>query len=174
MFSSGLHIYKKLSLAVLWIWLILSLYPAYGDYLTSISKIKNYDQEHINVYFVSTVIEKLNVDTDKPVLIILPPGLSVDERWFYHFRIRYKLYPQKIDFAEITAAGKLNKVSYDYNKYKKPLPVSIDTSNLSPIKATDYNYILAIAGAKLYLPGFIIITDARDVKAVVYKRTSSK
>jgi len=164
--------YKKLALAVLWLWFGLSLYPAYGKYVDSLSKIKNFNQENINVFFVSTVLEKLKPKKEKAVLIILPPGLLADERWFYHFRIRYRLYPQKIDFAEILGRGMLKKVSYDYRNYKKPLPLSLDASNLLPLKTKDYTYIITLAGARAHLPGFSIITDARDVRAIVYKRRS--
>lgn len=158
----------------MWIWLGLSFYPSYGHYLTSLSKIRNVDEENINVYFVSTVLEKLKPNRKKPVLIVLPRKLSTDERWFYHFRIRYKLYPQKIDFAEIMKGGTLRKVSYDYRKYKKPLPLSLDASNLFPLNLQDYDYLITLAGARVSLPGFTIITDARDVKAVIYMRRKLK
>lgn len=163
-------IYKKTALAILYLWLAFSIYPGYGKYLGSLAKIKNANEENINVFFVTTVIEKLNPKEKEALLVILPPGLSPDERWFYHFRTRYKLYPRKIDFAEITGRGALKKVSYDYRKYKNTLPVSLDDSNLLPLEIKDYTYIITLAGARVYLPGFTIITDAQDVRAVVYMR----
>lgn len=162
--------WNRLYTIALYAWLIISLFFGYRQHLDFISKMRDANQEHINVYFASEVISKLRPPPKVPILIVLPPNLSVDERWLYHYRIRYRLYPYKIDFAEPAWGTGLRKVSYDYRQYKGKMPITIDTSNLLPVRTSDYRYILTIAGAKVDLPGFVMITDAEDVKGAVYKR----
>lgn len=160
--------WERIGAGLLFLWLSTAAY-SYLDYLSFVSKLRNAGEEHINVYFVSEVIGNLRPAHDEPVLIVLPSALSNDERWFYHYRIRYRLYPQKIDFAEIIG-GSLKKVSYDYRQYKGKLPITIHPSDLLPLKASDYRYVITIAGAKVELPDSMVVTDATDVKGVVYQR----
>lgn len=162
--------WNRLFSSILICWLFISLFFGYRGYIGFISKAKEAGQEQINVYFATEVVGNLRPSNEEPVLIVLPPGLTTDERWAYHFRIRYKLYPQKVDFAEPISDKGLMKVSYDYRQYKRALPVSIDPSNLLPLRLSSYRYIIAISGAQVDLPEFVVITDAEDVKGKIYER----
>lgn len=164
------NFWNRLFSLTLLCWLFISIFFGYRGYTGFISKAKDAGQEQINIYFVSEVVGNLRPPVDEPVLIVLPQGLSTDERWAYHFRIRYKLYPQKIDFAEPISGKGLMRISYDYRQYKGALPVAMAPSNLLPLRLSSYRYIIAIAGAQAYLPGFVVITDAEDVKGKIYER----
>lgn len=153
---------------ILFSWLLISM-AGYAGYVNFISTLKPANEEHINVYFAAEMIRQLKLTKDEAVLVVLPDSLPYESRWFYHYRIRYKFYPQKVDFAE-NWSGKLERVSYDYRNYKGKLPVTIDPSNMLPLILSNYRYVITIAGAKLNLPNFTLLTDAEDVKGAVYQR----
>lgn len=142
---------------------------SYKGYLNFISTLRTAKQEHINVYFAIEMIRQLKLSKNEAVLIVLPNNLSHDERWLYHYRIRYKLYPQKIDFTE-NWSGKLERVSYDYRIYKGKLPVTIDSSNLLPLNLSNYRHVITIGEARFDIPNFTLLTYAEDVKGAVYQR----
>lgn len=161
---------KRIPSIILYTWFAAALFFGYREYLTYVSKLeKHAHSENINVHFVTEAINKISPFLDGPILVILPPDLPGHERWFFHYRIRYKLYPLKVDFAQVAWGGELRKISYDHRLYKGELPVGVNPSNLLPINTADYKYIFTIAPARAYLPNFTVI--AKDMNGVVYKRS---